>query len=251
MTTDKKLKKQIRERAKRTGESYATARRQTLAKRAREQAEPLPSGAQKTTRQAGATGAVSDAKCNERTGHGLAHWYAVLDAFDAAKKGHTAAARYLREEHAVSAWYSQGITVAYERERGLRAVNQTSKGYGVSISRVLPVPFKQALIQLTQARQRARWRKAAGTALASLENDMLGAASKPMNRKPDRVWWSWSDARGRCELTLVDTQNERSRVVVRRSNMPQHADVEQQRAAWRQLLDALRDHLRGLASPTR
>ena len=122
MTQDKKLKRQIRERAARKGESYATARRQVLRDRAKRKAAPLDPKARAATQKAGSAGAVSDAKAIEKTGHGLAHWYGVLDAFDAAKKGHTMAARHLREDHKVPPWYSQGITVAYERARGLRAV---------------------------------------------------------------------------------------------------------------------------------
>ncbi|HUG16578.1 MAG TPA: YdeI/OmpD-associated family protein, partial [Thermomicrobiales bacterium] len=35
-------------------------------------------------------------------------------------KGHTAMARYLTDEHGVSAWWAQTVTNRYEWERGLR-----------------------------------------------------------------------------------------------------------------------------------
>ena len=45
----------------------------------------------------------------------------MLDGWEAASRSHTEIARWLREEHGVDGWYSQSITVGYERARGLRA----------------------------------------------------------------------------------------------------------------------------------
>jgi hypothetical protein len=66
----------------------------------------------------------------------LDHRFDVLDRFGGSGKGHTALARHLYEDHSVPGWHSQGITVAYERERGVRAVNQRCDGeYEVSARR--------------------------------------------------------------------------------------------------------------------
>lgn len=55
---------------------------------------------------------MSNAKAIEKTGHG--------------------------HDHKVPGWYSQGITAAYERARGLRALNQRCDGeYEVSVSKVI------------------------------------------------------------------------------------------------------------------
>ena len=63
-------------------------------------------------------GSVTDEKAREKTGHGLDHWFAVLDRFGGVEKGHSASARHLYDDHGVPGWYAQGITVAYERARG-------------------------------------------------------------------------------------------------------------------------------------
>ncbi len=55
-----------------------------------------------------------------KTGKGSEEWYALLDAWDAPEKGHTAIAKYLREEHGVRAWWAQSVTVRYEYARELR-----------------------------------------------------------------------------------------------------------------------------------
>ena len=244
MTQDKKLKQQIRERAKRTGESYATARRLTLAKRARAKAKPMSDGAVAATQASGATGSVSDAKCIERTGHGLKHWYGVLDAFDAATVGHTASARHLRDDHKVSPWYSQGITVAYERERGLRAVNQNCQGhFEVSVSRTLSATLQQAQSAMSRAANRKRWMLAAGPAAERLVSDGLKAGKGRFTSKPGKAVLRWRQPSGHYELELSAMPDGRSRMVVRCTRLPQHSDVAVNRKEWRQFADALRDHL--------
>ena len=246
MTQDKKLKRQIRSRAKQTGESYATARRQTLAARARKKAPPLGKNAKVATGDAGALGAVRDAKCVETTGHGLEHWFGVLDAFDAATKGHTAAARHLRDEHSVSAWYSQGITVAYERARGLRAVNQTSMGFEVSVSRVLPETFEKALRAISHSSQRSRWLSDVPTASALTE--ALDGGKRRFKKTPGKARLVWPSSAAHNELVLESTADGRSRIVARCTRMSEFAQVETQRGVWRAILDALRNHLRQRAA---
>ena len=62
----------------------------------------------------------SDEVVKAKTGRTSAEWYARLDAWGAAAKGHTLTARHLRDVHGVSAWWAQAVTIRYEYERGLR-----------------------------------------------------------------------------------------------------------------------------------
>lgn len=79
--------------------------------------------------------AISDEAVRRATGAGWADWFARLDASGAPKAGHKASAAWLAAEHEVSGWWSQMITVQYERERGLRAVGETTRGFSVSVQR--------------------------------------------------------------------------------------------------------------------
>lgn len=250
MTLNKKLKQQVRARAAKTGESYATARRQTLAARAREQAPEREGSAkqaadQQTAGNKSSHGAVSDAKCIERTGHGLAHWFAVLDAFDAAKKGHTAAARHLHQDRGVSAWYAQGITVAYERERGLRTVNQNCDGhFEVSVSRVLPCSLQTATEALSRKARRERWLDGVDVPAAALLRQGLAGGKKGWTHKPELTRLRWTADEGTFVIEIAAKDDGRSRIVVRCTRLPRHELIEQQRAQWRKLLDTLRAHLK-------
>ncbi|MEM8534511.1 MAG: hypothetical protein AAGF95_26940 [Chloroflexota bacterium] len=55
-----------------------------------------------------------------KTGKTWPAWYQILDDFAAPTKGYTASAKYLRDEHQVSAWWSNSIVTRYEYVRGLR-----------------------------------------------------------------------------------------------------------------------------------
>ena len=88
MTRARALKQVIRARAAKTGERYTTARRHIL----RELNQPKPV---ETAKKPAAKPTMSEAAFVKRTGHGLAHWFAVLDRFGAVEKGHTAILFYI------------------------------------------------------------------------------------------------------------------------------------------------------------
>ncbi len=74
-----------------------------------------------------------------KTGKTWDEWCTILDTANGMTIGHKAIARYLYDEHAVLAWWSQMVTVGYEQIRGLREAHETPDGCGVSVSKTLPV----------------------------------------------------------------------------------------------------------------
>ncbi len=241
MTQANKLKRAARERAAKTGESYATARRHVVQKLTKSRDEASKKAAA-TARKMPATGMVTEERCIEKTGHGFDHWFAVLDRFGAVKKGHTAAAKYLREEHGVSAWYCQSITVAYERARGVRKLNQLCTGsYQVSVSRVLPTPLDRAADALAHKAKRARWLPEAGEL-----GEVIDAAltDKRLTRKPTSAHVRFDATGGRVELRVTATDDGRSRATVQVTKLEDQKAVELARATWRRALDAMRDSLK-------
>src|SRR3712207_3275274 len=108
MTTQKSFKRAVRERMAKTGERYTAARAHLLPAEPGEPAAPdyVPR--------------MSDDAVRRATGRGWDEWFAVLDAWDAAEHEHKAIATWLGSEHGVPGWWAQGITVEYEKARGLR-----------------------------------------------------------------------------------------------------------------------------------
>lgn len=71
------------------------------------------------TKPAGPQG-ISDETVIAKTGKATEEWNTILDGWDAPSKGHPAIARYLEQEHGLSGWWAQTVTVRYEYARGLR-----------------------------------------------------------------------------------------------------------------------------------
>jgi len=248
MTQAKKLKRAIRARVKKTGERYAAARRHVLAARERRGAgkSPTPRPPAKETRRASAGGALSDARVRERTGRGLDHWFEVLDAFGAAAKGHTAAARHLAADHGVDGWYAQGITVAFERARGLRAVNQRMSGhFEVSVSKVVHAPLERVAAALARPVERAAWLRGCDPALQKgLRDALSGEGARTVKVRAGKDAYVRYPADGKTiEIRVLAKPGGRASVVATVMKIPTAAAKEAQRAAWRQAFQGLKTHL--------
>src|SRR3954469_10291237 len=107
MTMQKDLKRVVRERMKKTGESYTTARVHIV----------KPDYAK--------LAGMTDARVKAATGRDWAQWTKVLDALG--DKKHAALAKHL-SSLGVPSWWSQMVTVGYERIRGMRARGQARTG---------------------------------------------------------------------------------------------------------------------------
>ena len=162
MPTQKVFKHRVRERMSKTGESYTSARRQLIHK-----AETASRRRRSPRRRAGAAPEpevieagvmlVADESMVNATGRTHAEWFALLDAWGATGHTHTEIARWLGEEQGVASWWTQNVTVAYERARGMRARHQMADGFSVSVTRTVDVGTERALAAFTDPALRARW----------------------------------------------------------------------------------------------
>jgi uncharacterized protein YndB with AHSA1/START domain len=150
MPRNKDLKRLIRARMKKTGEAYTAARGQLLRKRT---TVPAPN------EYAGIAG-MSDAKVEEKTGCNWARWVRALDAHGAAEKSHTEIAALVNKKYKIDGWWSQTVTVGYERIKGLRARGQRRDGtYEVNKTRTVRVPVTSLFDAWADAKTRQRWLK--------------------------------------------------------------------------------------------
>lgn len=116
MTKQESFKKRVRARMTKTGERYNAARRALLAEAKNRPAHWVSEPE------------MSDDAVRSATGHGWDDWVKILDAWGGRTAGHPAIAAHVHEELGVDAWWSQGVTVGYERITGLRLPHQMSDG---------------------------------------------------------------------------------------------------------------------------
>ena len=248
MTRARALKQTIRARAAKTGERYTTARRHILRElnekapvaRVAPVALVTPVAPAKSTK-----GAISDASVQKKTGHDLAHWFGVLDRFGAVEKGHTAAARHLYETHGVDGWYAQGITVSYERARGVRGINQRCDGaWEVSVSKTLTASTAQLVKAFSDARKRSEWTSEADPTLAAaLAKGLADKKSKGWVVRPDglaRFRYRWDDT----IVQLIDHVDVGRKIAltVQHTKLANAGDVERHRGQWKTAFGLLADY---------
>jgi hypothetical protein len=149
MPTQKDLKRIVRSRMRKTGESYTTARVHVLTKREPRPAEHRPTYAERAGK--------ADETLKAKTGRDWAEWIRVLDAAGAASKPRPEIVRYV-SSLGTSGWWSQMVTVGYERIKGLREIGQRhGGGYAASKSRTFAVPLAELYGAFGNARRRKRW----------------------------------------------------------------------------------------------
>lgn len=237
MPKQKDLKRLVRARMQRTGESYTTARMHVVGARApaNRPAAPPNRPAAAPPPDAAALAGMRDEAVAAKTGRTWAQWVEALDAAGAAAMDHAAIARLVHGAFGVPGWWSQTVTVGYERIRGRRLVHQTARGFAVSKTRTFAVPV-------------ATLRRAFAPAVRS---QWLGGGPA-RERKTTAKVARWTEADG----THVDVQfdakgRDRSVASLQHSRLAARADVERRRAFWSERFDALGAWLAATAAATR
>lgn len=221
MPRNKDLKRLIRSRMQKTGESYTAARAQLLEKRNPSRTPPP---------DLAALAGMSDEAVRAKTGCAWDKWVRVLDAVDASSMPHREIARYVREQFDVSAWWAQTVTVGYERIKSLREIGQRRSGtYEVNKSKTLPVPIAQLYRAFSTARTRKRWLP-----------DVKLTVRKATPEKSMRI--TWEDATS-VEVYFAAKGEKKSQVTVQHRKLASKADKEKMKGYWADRLAALAEVL--------
>jgi len=233
MPTGKDLKRLVRARMKRTGESYTAARAQLLKKtnavgRPAEAGRyvervPVASGFSRTANYAEIAG-MSDASVKQATGCTWERWVKALDKAGAAEKSHRDIAK-LVAFFGTPNWWTQMVTVGYERIRGLRDKGQQrSGGYQATKSRTVNVPVSQLYAAFANPRTRRRWLD-------------VNATVKSVSPKK-RVRLAWDD--GTFAIAgFYERGAGKSMVAVEHHKLPDKASAAAKKKAWGEAFDRL------------
>jgi uncharacterized protein YndB with AHSA1/START domain len=224
MTSQKTFKQRVRARATRTGESYTAARAQ-LIRKADASADPPPAPLD-TKLLAG----VSEETMRDRTGRPLAEWIGLLDAWGAGDRSHTEIARWLVGEHGVEGWWSQTITVGYERARGRRVLHQTAAGFSVGVTRTVDAAPDAVTAAFREAERRDAWFPDARLEVR------VGYTGK-------RGRYEWTEPPSKVWVDLVPKADGRTTVTVTHERLPDAEAVVAMKERWRAALDRLKARL--------
>jgi hypothetical protein len=158
MPANKDFKRLVRTRMRKTGESYTTARMQLLnRKQSAIRSEPTAAAAPAPTDYARIAG-MSDAAVKAKTGCTWERWVTALDYHGADAWSHRGIAEFIHEKYKVPDWWTQMVTVGYERIKGLRDRGQRrDRGYEATKSKVFAAPLGRLYRAFADKRTRSRW----------------------------------------------------------------------------------------------
>ncbi|HEU4520931.1 MAG TPA: hypothetical protein VFT12_02945 [Thermoanaerobaculia bacterium] len=203
MPKQKDLKRIVRSRMQKTGESYTAARLQLT----------------RTQPDYEALSGMRDASVTKATGRGWREWVRLLDKAGAASMPHRDIAVRARELGAGD-WWSQAVTVGYERIRGLRAIGQRRGGlWEASRSKTYPVNVATLFDAF------ARW----------VGRQKVTVRTK---RRPKGMRITWDDGTS-VEVYFMPKGEKKSSIAVQHTKLPSKADVAARKAWWGEQLEAL------------
>ena len=215
MPKQKDLKRMVRTRMQKTGESYTTARLYLL--RTKEAVEDYAAKA-----------GMSDASVRKATGRAWAEWVKLLDAAKAAEKPHREIARHL-SSIGTPDWWSQMVTVGYERIRGLRQRGQQrGGGYEANKSRTFAVSVSKLFDAFAKPRTRSKWLPGVKV--------RTSRANKTMRLDmPDGT---------RVAIGFLSKGEKKSAVAIQHSKLADQATALKTKQWWSERFDALAGMLR-------
>jgi uncharacterized protein YndB with AHSA1/START domain len=216
MTANKDFKRLVRTRMLRTGESYTSARSRLLRKRSPNVDYAKLAG-------------MSDAAIKAKTGCTWERWTHALDYAGAHAWTHRKIADYVKKTFKVPDWWTQTVTVGYERIKGIRAIGQRRDGsFEASKSKTFAVPLTRLYKSWSDARLRAQW----------LPEELTVRSATP--QKYMRI--TWSDASS-IQLVFTKKGDAKSAVAVQHTKLPDRAAATKMKAFWQDRLNALAEVL--------
>ena len=238
MPLNKDLKRLVRARMRKTGEGYTAARAHIIRK---PKVTAVPNAADNSVARAkqnlatklsdyAAVAGMSDEKLKAKTGCTWERWVYALDRRGAERMSHRDIATLVNEKYKVDGWWSQTVTVGYERIKGLRARGQRRDGtYEATKSRTFNVPVTILFDAWADARVRRRWLNGASFRVRT--------ATAPKSLRLD-----WAD-RGIIAVGFAAKGKSRSSVAVQHTKLPDRKAADNLKQYWSDRLDALGDVL--------
>lgn len=214
MTKQESFKRRVRTRMEKTGERYVAARRVLI-----EQASSV------SGRVWVAPPELSNEAVLASTGRGWDEWCDLIDAWPGRSDGHAAVARYLQHEFEVDGWWAQAVTVGWERITGVRLPHQMPDGtFTANKSRTMRVDADLLRKMLLHDEDRA---------------DLLPGLASNLRSRPGSKVIRLEVGPGVAQIGIDALPDDRAKVTIQHTQLPEYGDVENWKSYWDEWLDAV------------
>ena len=199
MPRNKDLKRLVRARMKKTGEAYTAALSHIDKKSKSATAYEAVRSPASTKVDYAAIAGMSDEKVKAKTGCTWERWVYSLDRKKAGQMTHREIATLINEKYKVDGWWSQMVTVGYERIKGLRARGQRRDGsYEAGKSRTFNVPVTTLFDAWADETVRRRWLNETGVEVRTA----TAPKSMRLGWPDETIVAAWFEAKGKSKSTL-------------------------------------------------
>jgi len=226
MTTNKDFKRLVRARMIKTGEAYTSARAHILEK-SRTSSKPAPAPARIDY---AALAGMSDRTLKEKTGCTWERWVHALDYHGAEDMRHGEIATLVRQKYKVDGWWSQMVTVGYERIKRRRALGQRLDGsYEASKSKTYDVSVTTLFDAWAEPRRRKRWLSEASVTLRT-------------SIRPKSIRLGWHDGTI-VAVWFTPKGADKTAIAIAHTKLTSKADADRMKQYWSERLAALGEWL--------
>jgi hypothetical protein len=214
MTVRKDFKRLVRTRMQKTGESYTAARAHFVTER------------RSATIDYAALAGMSDDAIKAKTGLTWERWVYALDKKNASTWSHREIADYVHKTYKVPDWWTQTVTVGYERIKGKRAIGQRMNGsFEANKSRTFAAPVSRVYRAFHNPKLRAQWLPDVDLTVRTARRD-----------KSMRI--SWPDGSS-VEALFYGKGAGKSQLAITHGKLKAQAASAEMKAFWADRLDAL------------
>jgi hypothetical protein len=242
MPRNKDLKRLVRARMRKTGEAYTAAlahinRKPKIAAVTSAAAPRATADSATKSVDYAVVAGMSDEKLKAKTGCTWERWVHALDRGGAEQMSHRDIAALVSKKYKIDGWWSQTVSVGYERIKGLRARGQRRDGtYEASKSRTFNVPVTTLFDAWADTNLRRRLLNGAGVKVRT--------ATVPKSMRLD-----WTD-HSIIAVGFLAKGKSKSSVAVQHTKLPDRETADRLKQYWSDRLSALGGVLSS-AEPTR
>ena len=173
--------------------------------------------------------AMADAAVKTKTGKDWAGWFSALDKAGARKLDHKSIVELLHEQHDVTPWWSQTVTVEYERARGMRELHQKTDGFSVSATKTVAVSVAALYAATASAGQRKKW--------------FPKGTFEVSSQTPDKyINGAWNET-ARLNIGFYAKGADKAQIAVQINKLASATEVERERGLWKSALAKLHTQL--------
>jgi len=173
---------------------------------------------------------ISDKAVKESTGKTWKEWFFLLNQDGSKKMEHKDIAKLLSFKYKLTPWWSQMVTVQYERDVKGRKQHQTAEGFQVSKSITLPFSITKIYNAINSPLKRIVWLKDPAITITK-------------STKDKSIRGKWIDKKTNIEFQFYSKDKNKTQLAVQQSKIKLAIEAERMKKYWGEQLSNLKKYL--------